>query len=86
MGNSNYLEVKSNVIENYFNGDLILIVTATDLETDETHKKVKPLNGYDKIIKVYEGALTYYFGMLGNYKIAHVQCSMGSFRLRWCSL
>jgi nucleoside phosphorylase len=78
MIGSNYIELTSGVVEHHFKGDLILIVTATDLETKETHKKIKPFTGYDRIIKVYEGALTYYFGMLGNYKIAHVQCSMGS--------
>lgn len=78
MTNSNYKEVDSSELNHHFNGDCILVVTATDLETDETHKRMKPLVGYDKIVKVYEGTLTYYFGMLGNYNIAHVQCSMGS--------
>ncbi len=78
MNKSNYLEIECKNIEHLFNGNLILIVTATDLETNVTHQKIKPLDGYDKILKVFEGDLTYYFGMLGNYNIAHVQSSMGS--------
>lgn len=78
MSNSNYIEIDCKDIKHLFNGDLVLVVTATDLETNVTHQKIKPLDGYDKIIKVFEGDLTYYFGMFGNYKIAHVQSSMGS--------
>jgi nucleoside phosphorylase len=78
MSNTNYKEINCRDIEHLFNGDLILIVTATDLETKATHQKIRPLAGYDKIIRVFEGDLTYYFGMLGNYRIAHVQSSMGA--------
>lgn len=78
MAKSNYIEIDCKEIKHLFNGDLILFVTATDLETTATHNKIKPLDGYEKIIKVFEGDLTYYFGMIGNYKIAHVQSSMGS--------
>ena len=60
------------------NDKLILVITATDIETNSTHKAIKPICGEDKIIKVYEGDLTYYIGKFGNYNIAHVQSSMGS--------
>lgn len=78
MNESKYKEISCKKIKHLFNGELILLVTATDLETKFTHKKIKPLNGYDKILKLFEGDLTYYIGMLGIYKIAHVQSSMGS--------
>lgn len=78
MANSKYIEVECDEIKHLFNGGLILVVTATDLETTATHDRLKPLIGYDSIIKVYEGELTYYFGIMGKYKIAHVQSSMGS--------
>lgn len=78
MANSNYIEIDCKEIKHLFKGDLILVVTATDLETTAIHAKLKALDGYEKIIKVFEGDLTYYFGIMGNYKIAHVQCSMGS--------
>jgi nucleoside phosphorylase len=78
MSNSKYIEIDYKEIKHLFNGDLILVVTATDLETRATHEKIKPLKGQNKILKVFEGDLTYYFGLLGNYKVAHVQSSMGS--------
>ncbi|MBX3240813.1 MAG: hypothetical protein KIT80_23020 [Chitinophagaceae bacterium] len=78
MANSNYIEIDCKEVKHLFKGNLILVVTATDIETTATHAKLKPLDGYEKIMKVFEGDLTYYFGIMGNYKIAHVQCSMGS--------
>ena len=78
MIDSQYIEIDAEDINHLFNGDLILVVTATDLETKVAHQKMMPISGYEKIIKVFEGDLTYYFGMLGNYNIAHVQSSKGS--------
>jgi nucleoside phosphorylase len=78
MAHPGYVEIDCDELNHLFKGDLVLIVTATDLETNATHQRIKPLFGYDKIIKVFEGELTYYFGMMGNYRIAHVQSSMGS--------
>ncbi len=75
---SNYIEISSKDIQHLYNSDIILVVTANELETEFTHKKIKPLSGYEKIIKVYEGDITLYLGLFGNYKIAHVQSSMGS--------
>lgn len=73
-----YIEIRCDKIDYLFDSDLILIVTATDLETRFTHQKLAPLQGYAEIIRVYEGSQTYYLGMFGKYKIAHVQCAMGS--------
>lgn len=78
MNKTTYIEVNCTQLEHLFDGGLILIVTATDIETKFVHKKMVPLNGYEKIILVFEGSHTYYFGMFGNYRVAHVQCSMGS--------
>jgi nucleoside phosphorylase len=78
MDNIDYIDVNSDMIQHLFDGSLIIIVTATELETIQTHKKIAPLLGYNKIIRFFEGSLTYYFGSLGCYKIAHVQCAMGS--------
>jgi nucleoside phosphorylase len=58
--------------------NLILLITATDLETSVLHTFIKPINGYSSIIKVYLESYTYYIGKFGNYLIAHVQCGMGS--------
>ena len=73
-----YIDLDKAAIEHLFNGDLILLVTATDLETEHTHRKITPLSGYEKIIRVFEGNHTYYLGVFGCYKVLHVQCSMGS--------
>lgn len=73
-----YTELPKENISHLFNEKLILLVTATDLESDLLHDALVPLAGYDKIVKVYEGASTYYFGVLGKYIVAHVQCAMGS--------
>jgi nucleoside phosphorylase len=73
-----YKEEKYSDIKHLNKGDIILLVTATDIETEITHQYLKPNSGYDSIIKIHEGNNTYYFGSFGNYKVVHVQCSMGS--------
>jgi len=76
---STYVECNFKEVYKHCQSDLILLVTATDIETEQTHLKMEPVNGFDCIAKVFEGDLTYYFGMLGNYSVAHVQTtSMGS--------
>ncbi|WP_298138088.1 hypothetical protein [Flavobacterium sp.] len=74
----NYLEVNKKKIEALCKGELILIVTATDTETENTHKILKPFPEEKKILKFHDNNITYYFGVLGKYKVAQVQCSMGS--------
>lgn len=78
MGNLNYKEEKYSKIAHFNKDDIILLITATDVETNATHNKLKPLAGYFEILKIFEGTQTYYLGVLGNYKVAHVQCSMGT--------
>jgi nucleoside phosphorylase len=78
MSKQDYIEIECKKIEHLLKEDLILLVTATDLETEFTHNNLKPIDGYTEIIKVFEGNQTYYFGMFGLYKVAHVQCAMGS--------
>ena len=75
---ANYTEIDFEQLKSLFKGNLILVVTATDLETEAIHSKITPLKGYDKILRIFEGDMTYYFGMMGLYQVAHVQCSMGS--------
>lgn len=78
MSSPKYKEIDSSDIEYLLNEKLILLVTATDLETNFTHKKIKPINGFEEILQVFDGNYTYYIGIFGNYLVAHVQCSMGS--------
>lgn len=78
MKEEDYKEVLVADISEHFKSDIVLVVTATDLETDNLHLKISPLNGQDKILKFYNGKFTYYLGVFGKYKIVHVQCGMGS--------
>ncbi|MDR3680061.1 MAG: hypothetical protein P4L41_08855 [Flavipsychrobacter sp.] len=78
MDTAQYLEVKLIEILPLLKECSILVVTATDLETNAIHKKIKPVVNYEKIIKTYDGSLTYYIGSLGNYYVVHVQSGMGS--------
>ena len=78
MSKQDYIEIECEKIEHLLKEDLILLVTATDLETEFTHFNLKPIDSYTNIIQVFEGNQTYYFGMFGLYKVAHVQCAMGS--------
>ncbi len=73
-----YNEVEFESVKELICKRSILIVTATDTETRALHEKITPLSAYGKILKIYEGELTYYVGVLGNYVVAHVQSSMGA--------
>ena len=78
MSDIEYQELDFENVKYLVDDNLILLVTATELETLFTHKSLTPLPKYKKIIKSYFGNLTYYFGVFGKYKVVHVQCSMGS--------
>lgn len=73
-----YIEESWERINHLIDDNIILLMTATDLETESLHRFIKPLNTYSGIIKTYNGSQTYYFGSFGEYKIAHVQSGMGS--------
>lgn len=78
MSDIEYIELEFKDIEYLIDDNLILLVTATELETYFTHKSFVPVPKYESIIKCYYGNSTYYFGLFGKYKVVHVQCSMGS--------
>jgi nucleoside phosphorylase len=73
-----YIEKPWQSISNIITGDFILLMTATDLETNSLHNFINPLDSYTAVIKSHNGSQTYYLGKFGNYKVAHVQCGMGS--------
>jgi nucleoside phosphorylase len=61
------------------NNNLLLLVTATSLETLHLHNELKPFDTNDSILKINYGNYTYYIGEFGNYLAVHVQCgTMGS--------
>lgn len=74
----NYNEKKLSDLEDTIHDGIVLIVTATDTETEAIHSKLTPLVGYSDILLVYSDAYTYYFGVFGKYNVAHVQSNMGS--------
>ncbi len=78
MNTVDYIEEPWERISHLIDGNFILLMTATDLETEALHKFIKPINSYTSIVKTFQGSQTYYLGKFGNYKIAHVQCGMGS--------
>lgn len=56
----------------------ILIITATNVETEMLHQKMSPVCE-DGILEIVNGDKVYYAGALGDYNIVHCQCmSMGS--------
>ena len=58
---------------------ILLIVTATDLETEMLHSKLKSLPGEEKLLFAHHEERTYYKGVFGEYVCIHVQCdTMGS--------
>ena len=73
-----YIEESWEIASSLVNGNLILLMTATDLETDALHNFIKPIDNYSSIIKTFHDSHTYYIGTFGNYEIAHVQSGMGS--------
>lgn len=78
MSSPEYKEENWDKIKYVIDDNFILLMTATDLETEELHRHIKPLTSFSAIIKTPKDSQTYYLGKFGQYKIAHVQCGMGS--------
>lgn len=58
---------------------ILLIVTATDLETEILHLNLKAIPGEEKLLFAHHEERTYYKGVFGEYICIHVQCdTMGS--------
>lgn len=73
-----YKEIKENELIKA-EDTILLIVTATDLETDILHSQLKKIPGEDKLLKAHHEERTYYKGVFGEYICIHVQCdTMGS--------
>lgn len=73
-----YEEIELKELEKVIQDGIALIVTVTDIETDATHERLSPINGYSKILQVFDDVSTYYFGVFGKYNIVNVQSNMGS--------
>jgi len=53
-------------------------MTATELERYELHKYIMPLPDSSRIIKNPSNSQTHYPGKTGEFRVAHLQCGMGS--------
>lgn len=73
-----YEEISVETLKSVVGTNIALIVTATDIETEATHNKLIPIDGYPGILKAYDVANTYYCGVFGKYYVVHVQSNMGS--------
>jgi nucleoside phosphorylase len=78
MNSELYIEEKWEKVKHLIDGNFILIMTATTSETEALHNFIEPLTNFSAIIKTPNDSQTYYLGKFGQYKIAHVQCGMGS--------
>ena len=78
MKEKKIIEYQYEKLSHLFNGQLILLVTVTEIETTETRSKLTPLDGFSNVLKVAKGNYTYYIGKFGKYGVALVQSSMGS--------
>lgn len=78
MNSPEYKEENWDKVKHVLDSNFILLMTATDLETEELHRHIKPLTNFPAIIKTPKDSQTYYLGKFGQYKVAHVQCGMGS--------
>ncbi|WP_413998670.1 hypothetical protein ACMDB5_12910 [Flavobacterium sp. W1B] len=73
-----YKEIKQNELTND-EDTILLIVTATDVETEILHSKLKAVSGEEKILFAHHEERTYYKGVFGGYICVHLQCdTMGS--------
>jgi len=73
-----YKEIKVEEI-NFNNNNILLIVTATDLETKCLHDKLDYYENHNSLLKINNGNSTYFLGVFGKYLAIHVQCgNMGS--------
>ena len=74
----NYEEIELKKLLGIVQKNIALVVTATDTETEATHKKLSPIKGYETILQTYDEANTYYSGVFGKYNVVHVQSNMGA--------
>jgi nucleoside phosphorylase len=56
----------------------LLIVTATDVESEAVWQRMQPLPGKSHLFHAFLGNQTYRIGIFGRFGAAHVQCRMGT--------
>ena len=67
MQKESFIEYEYEKLSHLFNEKLILLVTVTDVEIEETRSKLTPLDGYTGVIMVYKipGTLIKHVGING---------------------
>jgi nucleoside phosphorylase len=79
MNKEDCIECEYSEVSYLFKGQLILLVTVTEVETDEARSKLTALDGFDGILKFFNDNYTYYIGKFGKYGVVLVQTgNMGS--------
>ncbi len=73
-----YQEAKIKDIFEWKKNSILLILTATKVETTTLHSYLKFADESRKIYVFHKGSQTYYLGVFGSYLTVHVQCDMGS--------
>lgn len=75
------LEVSYDQLKGVLDTINLLIVTANSIETYQVRQVLKPIAGYQDVLKVPHGMQTYFIGTFGEYAAIHVQCGdMGTMR------
>lgn len=73
-----FIEIQENELK-YLLSDLhLLIITATQIESQSTLAILQPIDNRNAILKIHIDDLTIYIGKLGLHMIIHVQCTMGA--------
>jgi len=74
-----YETVNSDLLEDLKKNVSIIITTVTNIETYMLHNSLMPIQGFNKIIRLFKNDNTYYIGKFGNYNIVNVVSGMGSY-------
>ncbi|GGH58457.1 nucleoside phosphorylase [Filimonas zeae] len=79
LASAAYKEIDNGILSELNLRNPILLVTATNLETDILHKHLHPLPNSNSIFKLHIESHYYYIAKFGLYPIIHVQCgNMGA--------
>ncbi|SJZ84787.1 hypothetical protein [Sediminibacterium ginsengisoli] len=73
-----YIEISPIHMQTFVNQIDVLLVTATDIESNEILENMLPIDGATNLIVTSVGNHTYYIGTFGLYNIALVQSGMGA--------
>lgn len=79
-------DVTNAVLRSHLRGTGVLVVTTTETEREALMGSLQPLPDTDAILRGSHGELTVRLGRLGRYRVAYVECAMGSLDRRGSAL